>query len=254
MPWVNDARLIVRSGLTGATGNLYAGLHEFEDMAFVLHALRPADVFVDIGANVGSYTVLGGAVVGARGISIEPIPATFALLQQNIAINNLGDRVQALNIGLGQSEGVLRFTCGLDTVNHVLSEGESANDTIDVPVRTLDAVLGGTMPTLIKIEVEGFETEIIAGAAQTLALSGVLAIIMELNGSGNRYGFDENALHRQVLDKGFETYRYRPFQRMLESLRGERMSGGNTLYIRDVDKVAERIKSAPAVRVLSHVL
>ncbi|WP_017364163.1 hypothetical protein, partial [Methylococcus capsulatus] len=59
-PFVNDACLVVRPGMTGATGNLYVGLHEFEDMAFLLHYLRPEDLFVDVGANVGSYTVLAG--------------------------------------------------------------------------------------------------------------------------------------------------------------------------------------------------
>jgi len=60
VPFVNDTGLIVRPGMTGATGNVYCGLHEFEDMALVLHALRLGDLFVDVGANVGSYTALGG--------------------------------------------------------------------------------------------------------------------------------------------------------------------------------------------------
>ncbi|HEX9953226.1 MAG TPA: hypothetical protein VGB53_15755, partial [Rubricoccaceae bacterium] len=72
--FANDSQLWVAPGMTGATGNLYAGLHEFEDMAFVLHALRPTDLFVDVGANVGSYTVLAGAAIGARCESFEPVP------------------------------------------------------------------------------------------------------------------------------------------------------------------------------------
>jgi hypothetical protein len=63
MPYVEDNRLLVESGMAGATGNVYAGLHEFEDMAFVLHALRSSSWFLDIGANVGSYTVLAGGGV-----------------------------------------------------------------------------------------------------------------------------------------------------------------------------------------------
>ena len=159
MPFVNDVRLIVAPGMTGATGNVYCGLHEFEDMALALHALRPGDLFVDIGANVGSYSMLGGAA-GAQCLSIEPIPSTFAWLTRNIAVNGLGDRVQALNLGLGRGEGRLRFTGGLDTVNHVLAEGEVADDPLEVRVRTLDEVLDGQSPTLIKIDVEGFETEV----------------------------------------------------------------------------------------------
>jgi hypothetical protein len=56
--WIGGTRS-ARRGMTGLTGNIYAGLHEFADMAFLLHFLRPSDVFADVGANVGSYTNLG---------------------------------------------------------------------------------------------------------------------------------------------------------------------------------------------------
>src|SRR5437868_4075814 len=70
--FVNDTMLLVSPGMTGATGNVYAGLHEFQDMAFVLHLLRQGDCFIDVGANIGSYTVLAGGGIGARCIAIEP--------------------------------------------------------------------------------------------------------------------------------------------------------------------------------------
>src|ERR1700738_1077325 len=56
LPFVGDTRLFARRGMTGATGNWYCGLHEVEEMAFMLHFLRPEDLFVDVGATVGSYT------------------------------------------------------------------------------------------------------------------------------------------------------------------------------------------------------
>ncbi len=244
LPFVDDVRLLVQPGMTGATGNVYCGLHEFEDMALVLHALRPGDLFVDIGANVGSYSMLGGGGAGAQCLSIEPIPSTFAWLTRNIAVNGLGDRVQALNLGLGRGEGRLRFTGGLDTVNHVLADGELADDALEVPVRALDAVLDGRSPSLIKIDVEGFETEVLAGAERALADPALMAVIMELNGSGARYGFDEDVLHRDLLGRGFETFRYRPFERALEPLHGARSGSGNTLYVRDAGRLAERVRSA----------
>ena len=246
-PFVEEVYLLVRPGMTGATGNVYCGLHEFEDMALVLHALRPDDLFVDIGANVGSYSMLGGAA-GARVLAIEPIPRTFAWLTRNIAVNGLGEQVRALNLGLGRGEGRLRFTGGLDTVNHVLAEGELTGDALEVPVRTLDSVLDGQSPTLIKMDIEGFESEVLAGAVRTLADPGLLAVIMELNGSGGRYGFDEEALHGAMLGQGFETFRYRPFERVLEPLHGARSGGGNTLYVRDAGRLAERVRSAPRFR------
>src|SRR5262245_35956083 len=72
VPWVGGVRLAVRRGMTGATGNLYAGLHEFVDMAFTLHFLRPSDLFLDVGANIGSYTLLASGVCRARTIAFEP--------------------------------------------------------------------------------------------------------------------------------------------------------------------------------------
>ena len=56
VPWIGGTRLAARKGMTGATGNIYCGLHEFEDMAFLLHFLRPCDAFVDAGANI-VYTI-----------------------------------------------------------------------------------------------------------------------------------------------------------------------------------------------------
>src|SRR5438552_4070158 len=86
VPFIDGAKLVIERGMHGATGNIYCGLHEFAEMAFLLHFLRPADRFVDIGANVGTYTVLASAVVGARSMSIEPVSQTFAFLEQNLRI------------------------------------------------------------------------------------------------------------------------------------------------------------------------
>ncbi|WP_434151418.1 FkbM family methyltransferase [Methylocaldum gracile subsp. desertum] len=250
VPFVNETRLLTRPGMTGATGNLYCGLHEFEDMAFVLHFLREEDLFVDVGANIGSYTVLAAGAVGARTISIEPIEATFSSLLDNVRINGLDDRVRAMNLGVGAESGTLRFTQASDTTNHVASSADSEGDTIDVRIESLDSVLAGESPRLIKVDVEGFETEVIGGAEQTFSNPALIAVLMELNGSGNRYGFDEDKLHQMVLEYGFESYSYVPLERRLVSLNGKKNLSGNTLYIRDVGTVAKRLREAPKYSVL----
>src|SRR5579872_7449447 len=73
IPFVESTRLVCERSMTGATGNLYCGLHEFGDMAFLLHFLRAGDLFVDVGANVGSFSVLASGVVGASSIALEPV-------------------------------------------------------------------------------------------------------------------------------------------------------------------------------------
>ena len=245
--FVEDLCLLIQPGMTGGTGNLYCGLHEYEDMALVLHALRKDDLFVDVGANIGSYSMIGAAAKAAV-MAFEPIPATCAWLQRNVAVNGVADRVHVLNQGVGGGVGRLRFTAGLDTVNHVLAEDEFAADALEVPVVTLDQALAGRSPNLIKIDVEGFETEVLAGAEQTLANPALMAVIMELNGSGARYGFDEDSIHQGMLARGFQTYRYDPAKRALLSLHGKRSDSGNTLYVCDVERLVERVSSAGRYR------
>jgi FkbM family methyltransferase len=230
--------------MTGATGNIYTGLHEFEDMAFLLHALREDDVFVDVGSNVGSYTVLAGAVVGAKCIAFEPIPSTYHHLAQNVMINGIHSNVDTQNIGIGREKGELKFTSGMDAGNHVLSDGEQNVSSIAVPVKSLDDAVGAHNPTIIKIDVEGFETHVIDGAHAVLSAPSLLAVIMELNGCGARYGFDESTIHNKMLGYGFQTFQYSPFDRKLIPLNGKNLELGNTIYIKDKEQAENRVKSA----------
>jgi len=180
-PYTENSKLIMWRGLTGATGNLYCGLMEFDDMGFLLHFLRDSDLFIDIGANIGTYTILASGEIGASTIAIEPIPSTFKNLVLNISANQIQEKVEALNIGLGANKDVIRFTKSFDTVNHVATENES--NTIDVRVDKLDAVTSRKIPSLIKIDVEGFETEVLNGAEEVLKAKELKALIIELNGS-----------------------------------------------------------------------
>jgi FkbM family methyltransferase len=248
--FVDDTRLLVAPGMTGATGNVYVGLHEFADMAFVVHYLREGDGFLDVGANVGSYTVLAAGVCGADAIAAEPLPATFGHLRANIRLNGLEARVRAVNVGLAAKGGILRFTKTLDTVNHVLSQDESTSDqAIDVPVVTVDELIGNVRLSLMKIDVEGFESEVLAGAARTLARADLRALIVELNGSGARYGVDETNVRSYIESFGFHPFAYDPFKRSLLRIEGKSRES-NTLYLRDIEAVAQRVRQARAVRVL----
>ena len=249
--FVDEMKLVVRPGMTGATANIYVGLQEFDDMAFVLHFLRPGDHMADVGANVGSYSLLAAAA-GAGATAFEPVPGTYESLTLNLAVNRLGDRVVARQAALGREAGVLSFTTGHDTMNHVATPGDTG-ETRDVPVLALDDALAEA-PALMKIDVEGYETEVIAGGARTLSDPRLQAVVMELNGSGARYGYDEGALHRAMLDFGFSPCAYDGLARRLSPVQGVNGSHGNILYVRDVAQAAERVLAAPRFRVLDQAI
>lgn len=171
--WVDESKIIIYPGDTGLTGNLYCGLHEFTDMAYLLHVTTAEDLFIDIGANVGSYTVLACAVRGAKGYCFEPVPSTYERLMDNIRINNLSERVVALNLGLADREGELVFTADENCTNHVVTStsNDATTNTIKVNVLPLDEVLQDEAPSIIKIDVEGFEKLVLDGGGEPWQIS-----------------------------------------------------------------------------------
>lgn len=247
-PFTEKTKLIIQRGMTGATGNLYCGLHEFHDMAFLLHFLREKDCFVDIGSNIGSYTILASGECHATTYVFEPSPHTFNCLTSNILINNLSDKVKAFNLALGEETGFIGFTTSLDTANHAVIE-ESEN-LIRVPISTLDGIMDEKKVSLIKIDVEGFEMNVIKGGTKTLSQDDLKAIIIELNGSGRRYGYEDIDIHRAIADFGFKPFEYNALTREIISLDSYNQKADNTIYIRDTDFVLKRIKTAGQMKVL----
>lgn len=238
VPWVEGTKLAVRHGMAGATGNIYCGLHEFQDMAFALHFLRSEDLFIDIGANIGSYTVLASGVRGAKTIAFEPDPSAFAALQRNLALNELSSVVTARQCALGSCDGVVQFTIGLDTMNHV--SRNATERTRNVTVETLDNALAGTSPNLIKLDVEGFESEVVGGAENVLSNPKLRAIITE----------DSSYPVTAMLTKcGFAKFYYDPFTRRL-SRRQNQYQSHNTLFLREHDAVQRTLIEAKPFQVL----
>jgi len=246
VPFVGGTRLLVRRGMTGATGNVYCGLHEFEDMGFVLHALRPDDLFVDIGANVGSYTVLAAGAVGARCIAFEPAAPAYRALLDNLRLNDLTERVEVRKEALAAVAGEAEFTAGLDTVNHVVAGDERPSGTERVLITTLDAALAERAPAIIKMDVEGYETAVVLGADRTLRSPVLRAVLLELNGSGARYGFDERSLHERMLAYHFTPAAYDPLRRLLRTREWSQGSSGNVLYVRDPAEMGLHLATARA--------
>jgi FkbM family methyltransferase len=240
--------MLAKRGLHGITGNIYTGLHEFEEMSFLLHLLRETDCFFDIGANVGSYTILAAGVCAAKTYSFEPVPATFRILAANVRLNQLTKGARLINAAVGSDETTLRFTSRQDATNHVIAQTETDEDGIMVPVVKIDDYRAA-VPLLLKIDVEGFETEVLRGAKQLLEQESMKAIIIELNGSGKRYNFNEDLIHQQLTNLGFTPYHYEPFSRTLTRLNSYGHS--NTLYLRDLPFIRKRINSAKKFQMFS---
>jgi len=93
LPYVNGTYLFATRGMTGATGNWYCGLHEYEDMSFVLHTLKPGDLFVDVGANIGSYSILA-AGGGHRCLRLSLFPQPSKHCRETSYLMNLKHKLR----------------------------------------------------------------------------------------------------------------------------------------------------------------
>ncbi len=230
--WIQGTKLVARNGMTGATGNIYCGLHEFADMAFVLHALGPDDLFVDVGANIGSYSILASGVAGAQSIAIEPDPGTAKSLARNIEVNALADKVEIVRTAVGAEEGEIVFTAGKDTMNRVATSADK--DRQVVPLRKLDDILEGKYPVVMKMDVEGFEHEALRGMLETLENPSLVAIQLETVDDESR---------AWIEGAGFQKFSYDPQTRTLH--KGAPIAMSNQLFVRGTQKLAERLQAAP---------
>ncbi len=217
--------------MTGATGNFYCGLQRFFDMALLLHyfgGTEPQGSFLDLGANAGSYTILASAVCGVHSISLEPVPSTFARLMRNLRANDITGRVDARCIAAGAAAGSLRFSADCDTTNQVVDDGY-AGAAMEVQVEPVDKVLGGRIPISCfwKVDVEGFEGQVLKGAAESLGNPAVEVVLLEADG---------DAIASVMTAHGFQRITYDPFKRKVAPV-DERSPHQNHVWMRDPDAV-----------------
>lgn len=241
--WVDDSRLIVRRSEAGVTGNYYVGLMEYEDMGFLLHFIGSGDTFVDVGANAGIFTILASKVVGAQSYAFEPILDTFERLKDQVYLNRINDNVITLNKGVGSESGQLNFTNDSDATNKVCSKAGA--NTSYVEVTTLDKELDLDRHYVIKIDVEGFELEVLKGAKNLLDSGVVKAIIIELNGNGRTFGHTDEEIDEYIRSFGLVGIGYDPKTRKVTEISGYNTNRNNTIYVRNVEATIEKCSAAP---------
>jgi FkbM family methyltransferase len=172
-----EARL--RLDGTGAVARmalLCAG-YEHRECEVLAGALRPGGVFVDVGANVGWFSLTVAAHRPSSTVwAIEPVPATADQLAENLAASGLS-RVVIHRVVLGAADGTAELVATADSAfAHVSGAGRTTwtdrqEPTVTCPVTTLDrlwAAAGRPRVDAVKIDVEGAEPEVLAGAVTVL--------------------------------------------------------------------------------------
>jgi FkbM family methyltransferase len=160
---------------------MYANPVDWNEMLAWKRALEPGSLFVDVGANVGLYTIWC-IESGAEVIALEPSRIARERLLSNLKLN--GYRAEVVPAALGETEGTLRLTSELDNQNHLLLSGDSDGvESEVVTVLTLDELAGDRTIDGLKVDVEGAELLVMKGARRLLEERRIKLIQLEWNES-----------------------------------------------------------------------
>jgi FkbM family methyltransferase len=135
--------------------------------------LKPGMIFVDVGANIGFFTLLASTLVGPEGrvIAVEPLPQNNQLLAKSIQLNKC-QNVELHAVAAGPQSGTMKM-CHAARYNsgsfHFENPENPKQMTWEMEIRPLDDILAGRKPDIVKIDVEGGEALVLAGMGETLA-------------------------------------------------------------------------------------
>lgn len=154
----------------GGGASVYFNQMESEQTDRFVRELKPGQVFFDVGANVGYYSILASRLVGRTGkvVAFEPVVRNISYLQRHVELNN-AENVRILPFAVSAESGLLSFSTGPNSAMGSIDAGGGGD--MLVSAVTLDEIAGlmGIKPDLLKIDVEGAEMDVFAGAEKVLA-------------------------------------------------------------------------------------
>ncbi len=214
----------------------HVALLERKTLEVLARTLQPGDTFLDVGADVGTFTLPAALLIGETGrvIAFEPSHQAFEHLQDNVSLNNLGN-VRVFKIALGEENSESRLYVGQRVCPSLIApekdDGAIGHAEV-VPVANGDELWNAQslpIPQAVKIDVEGFEYSVLRGLRKTLSDPGVKLLLCEI--------------HPQLLPKGIGVDTVRGFITSLGFTEAE-------VFVRatEVDVIAAKGASAIGIR------
>lgn len=172
---------------------------------------QPGMRLLDIGAHYGLMSIAACLrEPSCRAIAVEPSARAVSLLRRNLNLNDLDRRVTVLPIAAGDRDGsVSMLSSGPGGVDHFVASFEDRSDATNVPVSRIDTIcaINGFVPTHVKIDVEGFEQQALAGGEHVLSRADAPILFLELHGAWiTQQGGSGPQILRLLRDCGYRKF------------------------------------------------
>ncbi|MHB9069817.1 MAG: FkbM family methyltransferase [Sedimentisphaerales bacterium] len=195
----------------GIQRGMFLGLYEPTQTAWFKECLCPGDVFIDVGASFGYYTTLGASLVGpmGKGFAFEPSPIANQVIEEMIKDSKL-EHILLTKAAVGREPG--KVSLFLPTTRYLHSPSILYSDPGFVPVQVPVIALDSFAPLenvpkikLVKIDVEGYEPDVLVGMEHLIKQKRIENIICEFNsGWLKRNSMTSKQLHERFLDLGYQ--------------------------------------------------
>jgi FkbM family methyltransferase len=140
-------------------------VYEPEVWRHLMGQVKPGDIVADVGAYIGLYTIAVGKRIGPKGrvVAFEPNPENFHFLKEHVRLNGLADRVELFQAAVGSSDGSICLKWrGSESYVQLQGDGQP------VPAVCLDTLFANRRLDVLKVDVEGYEEEVLRGAVDLL--------------------------------------------------------------------------------------
>ena len=189
----------------------FTGKQHFEPYltSFMESVITSGDIVIDVGAHIGIHTV-HAAKLGGYVFSIEPIPSNIRLLERNIQLNNVSNSVELIKGAACDHKGIGTIYVHNYSGSHSMVYSRGARNVIRVPCFRLDSLfLEKKHIKLIKIDVEGFEVNVVRGMESILSKKSAKYIVIEVDNSSFAKITEIMARYGYRLYKRLENYKTR---------------------------------------------
>lgn len=190
---------------------VYMKLPEYQEMKFALKVIEEDSIFIDVGANIGIYSLLAASKIKSGKVyAFEPVNKVILNFKENIRLNNFGSKVSVFNKVISEKSGKEPYVFEKVSEISAIGSGKTGNHSLVKSMSLDDFISKEKIKNIdfLKIDVEGAEMKVLSGARRLLSEGWIKYLLLEVNKKSVRYGYVPSDLVNYLNKFGYKTFKF----------------------------------------------